>query len=256
MIKLPFKTAKFLPYPTGSITQYFGENVQLYLDCCGLHGHNGIDWVASHGTPLLAVEDGIIVEVKNSPNGYGKHVILLSGEHEWVYGHCYTIPVNVGDLIEAGDIIATMGNTGFVVSGPTPFWKFNPFAGTHLHLGLRICKRIENEFEPHNITYSSGHMGMIQNYDNGKKGAVDYSDLLPRPDFAPMVGKARYGEKSMNVSDIQKKLGVIQTGYYGPITAKAVLEWQLKNVVDSPEVLKSLGGRIFGPKSVAVMNKQ
>lgn len=39
------------------------------------------------------------------------------------------------------------------------------------------------------------------------------------------------------------------TGYYGNITARAVLNWQLANNVDSEEELKKLNGHYFGPKS-------
>lgn len=46
------------------------------------------------------------------------------------------------------------------------------------------------------------------------------------------------------------------TGYYGPITAKAVLDWQLKNKVAPEEELKRLGGTKFGPASRAVANQK
>lgn len=46
------------------------------------------------------------------------------------------------------------------------------------------------------------------------------------------------------------------TGYYGPITAKAVLDWQKKNKVASEEELERLGGTKFGPASRAAANKK
>jgi hypothetical protein len=49
-----------------------------------------------------------------------------------------------------------MGNTGFVVSGNTPYWEVNPYAGTHVHFGLRLYKD-----------------GQVQNYDNGFKGSIN-----------------------------------------------------------------------------------
>jgi len=44
------------------------------------------------------------------------------------------------------------------------------------------------------------------------------------------------------------------TGYYGSITAKGVLQWQIKHAVAPLEVLNSLAGRSVGPKTVGVLN--
>lgn len=46
-----------------------------------------------------------------------------------------------------------------------------------------------------------------------------------------------------------------KTGYFGSISAKAVLQWQLKYGVDSEAELNQLGGKIFGPKSILKMNE-
>lgn len=169
-MKVPFAGCIFKEYPTGSITQYFGENPTLYARF-DLKGHNGIDLVAPHGTRMDAVEDGEIVDVNDNPAGFGKNVKLLAGKNLWVYGHCDTIIVKVGDTVKAGDQIATMGNTGFVVSNSNGngFWKFNPHAGTHLHLGLRKAKR-----DPKGFAYpGSTTMITVLDYGNGYKGSID-----------------------------------------------------------------------------------
>jgi hypothetical protein len=51
-----------------------------------------------------------------------------------------------------------MGNTGFVVSNDrgNGYWEANPYAGTHVHFGLRLWKK-----------------GEVLNYDNGSLGAID-----------------------------------------------------------------------------------
>jgi len=72
--------------------------------------------------------------------------------------------------VKEGQAIATMGNTGFVVSGNTPFWKNNPYAGTHLHLGLRYVKRPKTG----GWTYPGSKVRLsVVNANNGYKGAVD-----------------------------------------------------------------------------------
>mgnify|MGYP007100050682 CR=1 FL=1 len=186
-ISQPFVGFVATDYPKGSVTQWFGENHKLYYDAVvinGVHleGHNGHDYVAPWGTQLLCVEGGIVCDVKEDAGGYGKHVRVFCPEtkHEWTYGHLSFIQAKLGDTINAGDKIGLMGNTGFVVSDSNGlgFWKYNPYAGTHLHLGLRQMK------------YSTGgwkYPGMTKkvvclNYDNGYFGGLDFKDMLDIPE--------------------------------------------------------------------------
>ena len=179
MIHSPIKNLKLEKFPTGSVTQWFGENPALYR-AWGLAFHNGIDIVAPHGTPMYAVEDARVVAVKLDPKGFGKYIRLRSlklhdgAYREWTYGHCSTIREVEGAIVKAGDHIANMGNTGFVVSGATPYWKVNPYAGTHLHLGLRYLVPDEDGWSHSgdNIKYQ------VEDYNNGVKGAVDPRKLF------------------------------------------------------------------------------
>ncbi len=176
----PIKNFKLAEYPKGSVTQWFGENKALYTLWGLPGGHNGIDVVAPHGEPLLAVEDGIIISVKNDPGGYGKHVRLLSVDREWTYGHCDTIGVKVGQFVKEGTPIATMGNTGFVqtLDGAKIWWGDAPDTkGTHCHLTLRIVK-----LDPKGFSYPKSKIKItIQNYDNGTRGGIDPKPFLSIP---------------------------------------------------------------------------
>jgi murein DD-endopeptidase MepM/ murein hydrolase activator NlpD len=161
-------------YPQGSVTQWFGENPVLYSRF-GFKAHNGIDSVAPWGSPLYAIEDGYIVDVNDDPKGYGKYVRLRSARkhdgayREWTYGHLSEIRVKGGQPVLAGDVIGDMGNTGFVVSGATPFWEHNPYAGTHLHLTLRLL-----ETDPYGWKHKHDTIKYkVRHYDNGHKGAID-----------------------------------------------------------------------------------
>lgn len=171
----PFKDFKNAPYPQGSITQGFGENPTLYSKICPidgqcLHGHNGMDLVAPWGTPLYAVEDMKVIEAKDAVEGYGLYVRGTNSLHEWTYGHLSKIGVEPGQILKQGDYIGNMGNTGFVVSSQDAngFWKYNPYLGTHLHLGMR----------------NLDSRGRIADYSNGFFGSTDFKDLLP--DFDPI----------------------------------------------------------------------
>lgn len=104
--------------------------------------------------------------------------------NEWTYGHCHTILVKQGQKVKAGEQVATMGNTGFVVSGATPYWKVNPYAGTHLHLGLRKVKIVTKG----GWSYAGSDIKIVtQQYGNGYKGAID-----PYPTLAGLTDQENY----------------------------------------------------------------
>ena len=182
-MKEPIKNFNKRDYPNGHIIQRYGVKAPIYTTI-GLESHNGIDIVAYYGCPILAVEDGIVVEVQDKLIGYGLHVKVLSDENEWVFGHLSKINVILGQRVYAGDVIGEMGNSGSVTSRGIYQWgNANPDKkGTHLHLGLRKFKRLVGELSStntYNMQYSSGIRGTILNHDSGNKGAVDFYDMLP-----------------------------------------------------------------------------
>lgn len=87
--------------------------------------HNGVDLAAPTGAPIRSVADGLVV-FADSYAKYGNLVTIQhSGGLTTLYGHCETISVQPGQTVRAGQIIATVGNTG----GST---------GPHLHFETRI----------------------------------------------------------------------------------------------------------------------
>ena len=161
-------------YPNGSITQWYGQNPDIYR-LWGMKAHNGIDTVAPWGSPLYAIEDSVVVEHTDDPKGYGRSIRLrakkaVNGLYRcWTYGHLSEINVEPKQVVKAGQIVGKMGNTGFVVSGANPFWEYNPYAGTHLHLGLRLLKPSDTGWS---YRYDNMKVEVVA-YDNGYKGAVD-----------------------------------------------------------------------------------
>lgn len=172
----PAKGAILQRYPKGHIYQGFGENVALYQKAVGTNGHNGIDIAMKEGTPILATA-GVVCEVKNTPEGYGNHVRILTdpdenGDYlELTYGHLQAVMVPIGFRVQDGFQIGTMGNTGFVISGSTVYWGNAPAGrGVHLHFGARECNVNPTGWT---TTYSTGKTANIKNYDNGFKGSID-----------------------------------------------------------------------------------
>jgi len=80
--------------------------------------HFAIDIVATKGTPIKAVADGIVIFSEwTSETGY---VIIV--EHKdgllSAYKHNGSLTKAQGDLVRAGEVIASVGNTGELTTGP------------------------------------------------------------------------------------------------------------------------------------------
>jgi len=78
--------------------------------------------------------------------GFGiKLQSLRNPDVYYLYWHCLPrFPVNVGDKVVQGQIVAQMGNSGFVLVRGIPIHvnvrNIPPYLGTHLHIERRIEK--------------------------------------------------------------------------------------------------------------------
>ncbi|MEL7208207.1 MAG: M23 family metallopeptidase [Actinomycetota bacterium] len=84
------------------------------------HWHEGIDLFAPAGTPLLAAERGVILRV--STGRLGGLTFWLRGESgaDWYYAHLasYAPGLAAGQVVEAGQVLGFVGNTGNAVGTP------------------------------------------------------------------------------------------------------------------------------------------
>lgn len=86
--------------------------------------HNGVDLRNPKGTPIYAVDDGV-VHYAGYRGSFGNLVTISHGKGiETLYAHCDTMLVKVGDVVRKGDQIATVGITGRAT-------------GYHLHFEVR-----------------------------------------------------------------------------------------------------------------------
>jgi len=80
--------------------------------------HYAVDIVVTKDTPIKATADGIVIFAEWTTNT--GHVIIL--EHSYglisVYKHNEALTKSQGDLVKAGEVIATAGNTGELSTGP------------------------------------------------------------------------------------------------------------------------------------------
>ena len=75
--------------------------------------HAGLDFTAPQGTPIYATADGRIKEANYNETGYGNHVVINHGYgYETLYGHMVRIKSRGGQLVQRGEIIGWVGNTG------------------------------------------------------------------------------------------------------------------------------------------------
>ncbi len=84
------------------------------------HWHEGIDIFAPTGTPLLATERGIVTRIGSGRLGGMR--LWLRGESgtDWYYAHLsgFAPGLTEGQVVEAGDVIGYVGNTGNAVGTP------------------------------------------------------------------------------------------------------------------------------------------
>ena len=118
----------FMLWPTEYpvITQRFGANPRIYSRF-GMPGHEGVDIRALPNTKIFACAEGDIYRVEKNPKGhsYGIHVrIRHQGGFRTIYGHLARAEVEVGQHVEAGEVVGTADSTGASV-------------GSHLHLSLK-----------------------------------------------------------------------------------------------------------------------
>jgi len=117
------------PFPFAvPISSGFGERVAPCRWCSSYH--QGIDFNPGAGTPIFAIADGVVLQSERS-GGFGQHALIehtINGQRVVsVYAHmtAASSPLVVGQVVEAGDFVGTVGNTG-------------TSTGAHLHFEIRI----------------------------------------------------------------------------------------------------------------------
>jgi murein DD-endopeptidase MepM/ murein hydrolase activator NlpD len=78
----------------------------------GARAHMGIDLGGRRGTPILAVEAGVIDRTKRQDNGALQIVLQGRSGSKFYYGHMDEVHVKGGQRVEAGEVIGTMGDSG------------------------------------------------------------------------------------------------------------------------------------------------
>ena len=119
-----YGTGQFI-YPVGKvpIASPFGYRTDPITGEQAFHA--GVDFAAACGTPIHAADSGVIFAA--GPNGgYGNATIINHGAGlATLYGHQSSIAVSVGQVVERGQVIGSVGSTG-------------KSTGCHLHFEVRV----------------------------------------------------------------------------------------------------------------------
>jgi murein DD-endopeptidase MepM/ murein hydrolase activator NlpD len=103
----------------------------------GSRQHKGIDIFAAKGTPVVAVEDGIISYIGDQPKG--GHCLWLTTENgtSFYYAHLdrWAPGIYEGMEVQTGDLIGFVGNTGNAIHTPS-----------HLHFGISQNDEMVNPY--------------------------------------------------------------------------------------------------------------
>ena len=79
----------------------------------GLKFHEGVDFSAPEGTPVVATADGIVEKAGMNGWGYGIQVVINHGYGiKTRYAHLSRALVRPGDTVRRGQVIGLVGNTG------------------------------------------------------------------------------------------------------------------------------------------------
>lgn len=125
------------PVP-GRMTSGFGMRRHPILGYRRMHA--GVDYAARYGTPIYAMNDGVI-SYSGRHGGHGKYVRINHGDGLGTgYAHMSRIAVNRGARVRAGQVIGYVGSTG-LSTGPHLHFEVYKGGKTVNPLSVRFVMR-------------------------------------------------------------------------------------------------------------------
>jgi murein DD-endopeptidase MepM/ murein hydrolase activator NlpD len=115
--------------------------------------HTGLDFPASHGTPILAAAGGVVV-TQEYHSAYGNMVEIDHGNDLITrYAHASRALVKKGDLVKRGQKIAEVGSTG-------------RSTGSHLHFEVLVQGVFQ---DPQKFLYAGQNLPVIAGQSLSRK---------------------------------------------------------------------------------------
>ena len=148
--------------------------------------HLGNDLMGSAGTPIVAVEGGIVEALGwNRYGGWRVGIRSFDSKRYYYYAHLqkdhpFAEGLQEGDIVQAGDLIGFMGRTGY-----SDKENVNNIETVHLHFGMQLIFE-ENQKECnseiwidvyHLVRLLSSHRSSVQKLEEGWKRVYPFVDL-------------------------------------------------------------------------------
>ncbi len=134
---LPFFKNQFIMPVEGIISGVYGS--QRILNGKPKWPHYGIDIAAKQGTMIKSSGSGIVTMAEDDLYYTGGTIIMDHGHGiSTIYSHLESVMVSVGDKINQGDIIGTVGSTGRSTGPHLDFRVGSTGRSTGPHLDFRV----------------------------------------------------------------------------------------------------------------------
>lgn len=148
--------------------------------------HRGNDLMGGLGTPIIAVEGGVVEAMGwNRYGGWRIGIRSFDSKRYYYYAHLqkdhpYMEGLAVGDTVQAGDIIGFMGRTGY-----SDKENVNNIGTVHLHFGMQLVfdeSQKETDAEIWVDVYDivrllSAHRSSVEKTADGWRRVYPYQDL-------------------------------------------------------------------------------
>lgn len=120
----------------GPVTHPWGGEFDAPLIGCTFHdknysNHTGFDSPVSVGTPVHTTMGGEVVWAGYTKGGWGRLVVVENGEYQIWIAHLSEIDVQVGDIVEPGQVLGLSGGDR------TQDDQAGNSSGPHLHYGVK-----------------------------------------------------------------------------------------------------------------------
>ncbi len=167
-----------LPLPAEEfvLTSPFGDRISPFTRKHDFH--KGLDLAAPVGTPIFASADGVVTFAGRYPLSrsvawwrFGNVVVVNHADRFiTIYAHCNETRVRKGQTVRQGDVIATVGSTG---------WSTN----SHLHYEIRSDLEKPGEYRPIDprIYILNHHWNDEENLLIQSRTSPQYEDFDPLP---------------------------------------------------------------------------
>lgn len=202
------------------------KGVNYFFNDPKYKGHNGLDFFATHGTPIYATHEGLAQYQVDTGGGHGV-VIISNNQYDMKEGKAYIKTIYwhmVDPLKEPKYASPLVGKTGLT---PVKRGELIGYAdstgnstGSHLHFGMKRLKKGSKE-----------GVWITLNNNNGYNGAIDpIPYLVEKFDHPPMVNE--YKDIISRLQRFLVKEGFLlmppnaEFGYFGELTKDATTRYQ------------------------------